>query len=230
VSLEDLRVVIALAMVGFLLLLRFDSARFGAAEWDPGPGYDTPMGLIVRGTWPIVAMILASIAALVLPAGPAALGIEPAGGRTAESIVLAITFGGLGIGAVFGIAYLRTRTWPPRFVPLAGVPRVALNAIGAALVDEIAFRGVLLSLLLTAGFPPLAAFLVQDIVYGLATRLGAQNVTLPLLGAALVLGAVNGLLVLSTGAILAPVLVHVVVRFTALCVEDGLVPLVPTED
>jgi membrane protease YdiL (CAAX protease family) len=229
VSLEELRIVVALAMIGLLLLLRFDSARFGAAEFDPGPNFDTPVALVVRGAWPLIAVFIVSVAAFVLPAGSEALGVVPAGRRTGESMALALTFGGMGIGAVFGIAYLRSRAWPPRFIPLAWVPRTALNALGAALVDEIAFRGALLSLLVTAGCPVVAAFLVQDLVYGLATRLGADNGTLPLLGAALVLGAVSGLLALSTGALLAPVLVHLVVRFAALALEDGLVPLVPME-
>ncbi|MDM7915998.1 MAG: CPBP family glutamic-type intramembrane protease, partial [Candidatus Eisenbacteria bacterium] len=219
-SLEELRIAIALAMVGFLFLLRFDSARFGAAEFDPGPNYDTPWAIVLRGAWPLLAISLASAAAFVLPAGWDALGVDPAGGRTAESLALALTFGGLGVLAVFGIAYLRTRTWPPQTIPLAWVPRSILNALGTALVDEIAFRGVLLSLLVTVGFPVIAAFIVQDLFYGLATRLGADNETLPLLGAALALGAANGLLALSTGAILAPFLVHLVVRFAALAVED----------
>jgi hypothetical protein len=226
-SFDELRVAAAVGVVGLLLLIRFDAARFGAAEYDPGPEMDTTGALVVRAMWPILAVVLAAVLALILPGSMPILGLDVATADAARTLGLVLAVAGLGVGLLLWLAWMADRAWPPGIAQLRLWPRAALNAIGAALVDEIVFRGVLLAILLAMGVPVWAAFLIQLLTYGLATRLGATSDTLPLLGAALVLGAVNGWLVLVTGGIVAPLIVHAVLRFAALVIADGRMALVP---
>jgi len=227
VTLDELRVAAAVGVVGLLLLIRFDAARFGAAEYDPGPDLDTTGALVVRASWPILAIALSVVLAVILPGGMAVMGLDVATSDTGPTLGLALAVSGLGIGVLLWLAWLDGHSWPPGLIPLRYWPRAALNAMGAALVDEIVFRGILFGLLLAMGVPVGAAYLIQLLTYGLATRLGMLAETLPLLGGALALGAVNGWLVLVTGGLVAPLIVHAVLRFTALVVERGLVALVP---
>jgi len=226
-SLDELRIAAAVGVVGLLLLIRFDAARFGAAEYDPGPDLDTPGALVVRAAWPILAMLLSVVLAVFLPGGRAVMGLDAAASDAASTLGLALAVSGLGIGVLLWLAWLDGHRWPPALIPLRYWPRAALDAMGAALVDEIVFRAILFSLLLAMGLPVWTAYLIQLLVYGLATRLGMLAETLPLLVGAMVLGAVNGWLVLVTGGIVAPLIVHVVLRFTALVVQRGLGALVP---
>jgi hypothetical protein len=226
-SLEELRIVISVALVGLLVLLRFDTVRFGAAEYDPGADNDTATGLVIRFAWPVIAIGLTAIIAVVVPPGPSAIGVVTPAQGWGPSIGLALIVSAVAIAALLALAWYRERQWPPTFAGLRDIFRAVLDAVGAAIVDEVTFRGVVLGLLLVIGIPVLAAWLVQALLYGLATRLGAMTETLPLLLAVLLLGAINGLLTLYTGSIVAGLIVHVIVRFTALIVEAGLVPLVP---
>jgi hypothetical protein len=226
-TVDELRVAAAVGVVGLLLLIRFDAARFGAAEYDPGPDMDTTGALVVRAAWPILTIALSAVLAFILPGGMPTLGMEVSTIDTARTLGLAIAIAGLGVGLLFWLAWMAEGSWPPTIDPPRLWPRAALNAIGAALVDEIVFRGILLAILLAMGVPVWAAFMIQLLTYGLATRLGASAETLPLLGGALVLGAVNGWLVLVTGGIVAPLVVHAVVRFAAIVIGDGRMALVP---
>jgi hypothetical protein len=226
-SLDELRIAAAIGLVGLLLLLRFDASRFGAAEYDPGADLDTAGALVSRASWPILAIALAALLAFVLPGGMPILGLDAGQAAFGPTVGMSFAISALGLGLLLWVTWLTGRRWPPAIAKPRFWPRAALNASGTALVDEIVFRGVLFALLLAMGVPTWAAFLMQLLTYGLATRLGAAVETLPLLAAVLVLGAVNGWLVLVTGGIVAPLIVHAVLRFAALLVGDGFLALVP---
>jgi len=224
--LEELRALLAVVLAGLLLLLRLDAVRFGAAEYEPGPDGDTAGSVLVRVAWPLLAIGIAALIGFLLPAGRAAIGMGGEALGSAETLVLSVLGSVLGVGAVLLAAWLPHRRWPPELIPLRRMPREALDAVGTAIVDEVTFRGVLLGLLLLAGLPPIWAFLIQLLVYTLATRLGASARTLPLMAAALGLGALTGILTLATGGIAAALVAHAVTRFAALIMPEPLTPLV----
>jgi len=227
VPVDELRTVLAIGLAGLVLMLRLDAARFGAAEYDPGPEDDTASSIAIRLAWPAVAIALVAAIAVILPGGPAFLNLDPATFGSTTTAGLTVVFGTLGVAIVVFGAWYPLRRWPPPLVNPWQFPREALDALGTAIVDELAFRGVLLGLLLAAGVPVLFAFLIQLFSYGIATRLGATTRTLPLLCAVMILGAVTGWLAILTGGVAAPILVHTVVRFTALVVRGSPAQLVP---
>ncbi len=234
VPLDELRTLMAIALAGLLLLLRLDAPRFSGAEYDMEPSaYDEePPGvsigdLAVRTAWPGLAIVLTAGVALLLPAGRGAIGLGASTLLSSATIVWIVLGSAVGIGAVLGLAAIRSPGWPPRLNPRAVAPRHAFDAVATAIVDELTFRGVLLGLLLLAGLPVWIAFLVQLVVYGIETRLGRYAVTLGLLAEALALGALTGVLAVATGGVAAPLVAHAVIRFAALDVEGALPPIVP---
>jgi len=88
-----------------------------------------------------------------------------------------------------------------------------LNTVATAFIDETAFRGVLLGLLLLAGVNPTLANLSQAILYTLTTRLGAPGRDRYLLLLTLGIGLIGGWLTVATGGIAAAFLGHVITRF-----------------
>ena len=82
-----------------------------------------------------------------------------------------------------------------------------------AFVDEVAFRGVLLGLLLLAGVNPTLANFSQAIIYTLTTRLGAPGRDRYLLVMTLGMGLLGGWLTVATGGIAAAFLGHAITRF-----------------
>ena len=224
VPIDDVRALMAIALAGLLLLLRLDAFRFGAAEFDTEPTRDGGGSAFLRVSWPVLAVALTAGVGVLLPAGLPAIGF---GSDGAAVMIWAVCGAAIGIGAVLCVAYLRDPVWPPRRRSPDGSARLALDAVGTAVVDELTFRGVLLGLLLLAGVPPIAAFTLQLLAYGLETRLGRSRATVALLAEALALGALMGVLVLVSGSVLAPLLAHAAIRFAALDVEGGVPPLLP---
>ncbi len=225
VPIDELRSLMAVALAGLLLLLRLDAPRFASAEYDSGDGADSVGWRLTRLAWPVLAILLAAGIAILMPAGPAAIGLGAAQASSAASIVLAILGAAVGAGAVVGLAWLLGPSWPPRLPGTSDAVRYAFDAVATAVVDEVTFRGVLLGLLLLVGVPPAVAFLGQLLVYGLETRLGRSSATLGLLAETLALGVLTGLLALATGSIAAPLVAHAVTRFAALDLGDGSPPL-----
>ena len=113
--------------------------------------------------------------------------------------------------------------WPPASPGCAtatsGCPRrgtypgALANSLGTALIDEVAFRGAFMGLLLAAGLPTLGAIAIQALVYGLATRLGAPGRSHAMLLMSLALGVAAGATVVATGGIGAAVIGHAIARF-----------------
>lgn len=218
--LDQLRVLLAIALAGLLLMLRLDARRFGGAEYGPGPDDSESGSVATRIAWPALAVALTAVIAVILPSGAADVGVDRSTFVSGATIALSLLGCGLGIGAVLLLGWLADGRWPPDLLGLREIPAAALDAGGTALVDELTFRGVLMGLLLAAGVPALLALLIQVLAYGIATRLGASARTLGLLVEDLLLGAAMGVLTLLSGGIVAAVVVHAATRFAALAVRD----------
>ncbi|MFI5262507.1 MAG: type II CAAX prenyl endopeptidase Rce1 family protein, partial [Candidatus Limnocylindrales bacterium] len=195
---------------GLLILVRLDAARFGAAEYvdqTAGGGWRAPGR---RLAWCAVGLAVGAAIFVLHPAGLTTLGLA-VGADRAEAVGLGLAFGIAGTVLVAGFAWLRYGRL--RLPPARMYPGAVVNALGTALIDEITFRGALLGLLLAAGVPTVAAVAIQDLVYGLATRLGAPGRSRAMLLITLVVGAAAGALTVATGGIGAAVIGHAITRF-----------------
>ena len=207
---EQLRTLLVLGLTGLLVLLRLDAARFGTAEYDdegaPG-GWRTGT---VRLGWYAVGVGLAAAIFLIHPdpVGTLNLGV---GSDRAQAIVLGLLFG-LG-GSLVAAAFAWFRYGRLRLPQARTYPGAILNSVCTAFIDEVAFRGVILGLLLALGVPAAWAILLQDLGYGLVTRLGAPGRSRAMLLLSLAVGAVAGGLTVLTGGIGAAVLGHAITRF-----------------
>src|SRR5512144_1822028 len=151
-------------------MLRLEAARFNAAEYDD-PVDGQPPSFRRRVAWYVIGIVLVVGIFLVHPAPEEDFALG-AGDRS-----LALTYGFLyaaaGTAIALGIALYRYRRL--RFPDAWSYPGALLNAVVTALVDEVAFRGAVLGLLLLTGLEPTAANAIQAILYALATRLGAPG-------------------------------------------------------
>jgi membrane protease YdiL (CAAX protease family) len=206
-SLENL---IILATVGLLLLLRFDAARFGAADYDdeesPG-GIRTRLG---RLSWYIFGSFLIIAVYFLYPQPLSELHLQigdPRGVVFLAGIGLAL------IGMVYATGYAWWRYGDFRFPPGHRYPAGILNALATAFIDEATWRGILLGLLLQSGWPVWGAVGFQAVLYALATRLGAPGRPRALLLLSLGIGLMGGWVTVATGGIGAALLMHAVTRF-----------------
>ncbi|HET9682435.1 MAG TPA: CPBP family intramembrane glutamic endopeptidase [Candidatus Limnocylindrales bacterium] len=203
------RILVALALTGLLILLRLDAGRFGAAEYDePVSGESRLRAWYRRIAWYVLGVGLAISIVVVHPAAMRdlllAVGDRPAG------IVLGLVLGLLGAGQALGLAwyhYRRIRLPDPTMYPGALV-----NEIVTAFIDEATFRGALLGFLLFWGVDPLPAIVIQTLAYALATRLGAPGRDRYMFGLALVIGVVGGWASVVTNGIGAAFLGHAITR------------------
>jgi membrane protease YdiL (CAAX protease family) len=205
---EQLRVLVALGFGLLLLLLRLDAERFGAAEYDE-PLDTTPVSLRRRLAWYVLGVALIAAVLLVYPRSAAHL---PLGlGDRLGAIILGFTYGTLGVIQAWAFAtyrYGRLRLPDPDSYPGALV-----NAIMTALVDEAAFRGIILGFLLAAGLDPLPAVVIQALVYTLCTRTGAHGRGSYMFWLSLAIGLASGWATVVTGGIGAAFLGHSITRF-----------------
>lgn len=206
---ETLQTLIVYAFVGMLLLLRFDAQRFGAADWDdeeaPG-GWRT---WVRRLSWYFFGILLIVLIYRLHPLPISVLNLEMGDDRT-QAIVAGLALAAVGTLVVFAYALLRLGGL--RLPPGNRYPAALLNAIGTAFIDEAAFRGILLGLLVAAGWPVELAIASQAVAYALATRLGARGRPIGPLLLALAIGGVAGLVTVETGGIGAAILGHAVTR------------------
>ena len=206
---EQLRVLMAFGFSLLLLLLRLDAARFGAAEYDE-PSDVTPQSLRRRLAWYVLGIGLIGAVLVVYPrsATPLPVGL----GDRLGAIILGFTYGMVGLAQAWAFAtyrYGRLRLPDPDSYPGA-----LINAILTALVDEAAFRGILLGLLLATGLDPLPAIVIQAFVYTLCTRTGARGRAPYMFWFSLAIGLASGWATVVTGGIGAAFLGHAITRFS----------------
>jgi membrane protease YdiL (CAAX protease family) len=203
------RVLVALALTGLLIMLRLDAGRFGAAEYDePVAGEGRVRAWGRRIAWYVLGLGLIAGIVVIHPAATRDLLLTV--GDRSGGVVLGIVLGLAGATQAAALAwyyYRRIRLPDPAMYPGA-----LTNEILTAFIDEATFRGAVLGFLLLWGVDPLPAILVQAIGYTLATRLGAPGRDRYLFGLTLVIGLVAGWATVATDGIAAAFLGHAITR------------------
>jgi len=201
---------VILATVGLLVLLRFDAARFGAADYDdeesPG-GLRTRLG---RVSWYAFGILLIGVIYFLYPQPLTDLHLQMGDPR---GLVFLAGIGLAVIGMLYAVAYAWWRYGDLRFPPAHRYPAGILNAIATAFIDEATWRGIVLGLVLHQGVPIGLGIGFQAVLYALATRLGAPGRPRLLLVLSLAIGLVGGWITVVTGGIGAILLAHAVTRF-----------------
>ena len=206
--LPSLRTLIAAGLALLLIMLRLEASRFSAAEYDDPLDGRAP-SLRRRIAWYGIGLALVAAIFLVHPSPQVDFALG-AGDRP-KSLAYGFLYAAIGTATALGIAFYRYRRL--RFPDVWSYPGALLNAVVTAIVDEVAFRGAVLGLLLLTGVNPTAANLIQAILYALATRLGAPGRNRWLLVMALLIGVAGGWVTAVTGGIAAAFLGHAVTRF-----------------
>lgn len=205
---DPIRVLVALALTLFLVILRFEAEKFGAAEYDEPARPGQRGSFLRRFSWIILGFALAGALLLVHPDPAGELGLTLGDRGTALLVGFAL---GL-VGTLQAAAYAYYRYGRLRLPPGWTYPGAVLNGIGTAFIDEVTFRGALLGLLLLTGLNPVTAVVVQAFVYTLATRTGAPGRGRYMFVLTLIGGLVAGWATVVTGAIGAAFLAHAITR------------------
>jgi hypothetical protein len=200
---------ITLAFTIFLVVLRFQSALFGVAEYaDTGPdGHLTRLRR--RLSWYLIGFLI--ILAIVEVDPTVGFDLFVGLGDRASAILLGIAFGVAGTALAIGVALLRYRHL--RLPPVSSYPVALLNALGTAFIDEVTFRGAVLGFLVLLGLNGWLAIVIQALIYGLATRLGARGRDRSVFVMALLLAVATGWATIQTGGIGAAFIGHTIGRF-----------------
>ena len=203
------RVLVAVALTGLLILLRLDAPRFGAAEYDePVPGESRLRAWGRRSAWYVLGIGISIGIVVIHPAAMRdlllAVGDRPGG------ILLGILLGLLGVAQAVGLAWYHYRR--VRLPDASMYPGAITNEVLTAFIDEATFRGALLGFLLFWGVDPLAAIVIQALGYTLATRLGAPGRDRYMFWLSLVIGLVGGWASVATNGIGAAFLGHAITR------------------
>jgi hypothetical protein len=205
---EVLQYCLFIGFVGLMFVMRLDTRRFGAAEWDDAAG--DASAWLARITWYAagVALGLIIFALHREPASELNLAFAPDRG---EALFLGLLYGAAGTAAAFAIAMLtRGRIV---FPSPARYPGGVVAAVGTAFFDEFLFRGVLLGVLLSLGSPDWLAVGASAAVYAAAIRASTGGRGLLTILMALAAGIVGGFAVLVTAGIAAAFMGHAVTRF-----------------
>jgi hypothetical protein len=197
---ESIRILIASGFFMLLVLLRLESERFGAAEYDE-PG---KRGVWTRLSWYALGLALLGAIYIVHPQPHDVLLLLV--GHRSEALLYGVALAALGTLAVAGFA----RFWygELRFPVSRAYPGAALNAVGTAVIDEATFRGALLGTLIWIGLPQGSSVLVAAIAYVLVTRLAAPGRHRVMMLLALGLGLLGGWATVVTGGIGAAIIGH----------------------
>jgi hypothetical protein len=200
---------ITLAFTLLLVVLRFQAALFGVAEYADGGPEGEPTRLRRRLSWYMIGLLI--ILAIVLVDPTVWRDLFVGLGDRASAILLGIAFGVAGTALAIGVAWLRYRHL--RLPPVSSYPVALLNALGTAFVDEVTFRGAVLGFLVLVGLNGWLAIVIQALIYGLATRLGAPGRDRSIFALALVLAVATGWATIETGGIGAAFIGHTIARF-----------------
>lgn len=207
--LPALRTLIAVGLALLLVMLRLEAARFNAAEYDDPIDGHAP-SFRRRAAWYAIGLILVVAIFRVHPSADVDFALS-AGDRT-QSLIYGFLYAGIGTAVALGVALYRYRRL--RFPDAWSYPGALLNSVMTALVDEVAFRGAVLGLLLMTGLEPTAANAIQAILYALTTRLGAPGRNRWMLLMVILVGLAGGWVTAVTGGIAAAFLGHAATRFS----------------
>jgi hypothetical protein len=206
--LPTFRTLIAVGLALLLVMLRLEAARFSAAEYDDPIDGRAP-SLRRRVAWYGVGIGLVVAIFSVHPSPQEDFALS-AGDRS-QALAYGFLYAFAGTVIALGIAFYRYRRL--RFPDSWSYPGALLNSVVTALIDEVAFRGAVLGLLLMSGLEPTAANAIQAILYALTTRLGAPGRNRWMLVMAILVGLAGGWVTAVTGGIAAAFLGHAATRF-----------------
>ena len=206
--LPTLRTLIAVGLALLLVMLRLEAIRFNAAEYDDPIDGQAP-SFRRRVAWYAIGILLVVAIFLVHPAPQKDFALS-AGDRS-QALTYGFFYAAIGTAIALGIAFYRYRRL--RFPDAWSYPGALLNAVITALIDEVAFRGVILGLLLLTSLEPTAANAIQAILYALTTRLGAPGRNRWMLVMAILIGLAGGWVTAVTGGIAAAFIGHAAIRF-----------------
>jgi hypothetical protein len=206
--LPTIRTLIAVGFALLLVMLRLEAVQFNAAEYD-----DTfdgqPPSFRRRLAWYGIGVLLVVGIFLVHPSPENDFALSV--GDRSSALVYGFLYAAIGTATALGIALWRYHRL--RFPDVWSYPGALLNAVGTALIDEVAFRGAVLGLLLLTGLEPTTANVIQAILYALATRLGAPGRNRWMLVMAILVGLAGGWVTAVTGGIAAAFIGHAAIRF-----------------
>jgi hypothetical protein len=200
---------IALAFTLLLVVLRFQAALFGVAEYADTGLEGQPTRLRRRLSWYLIGFVI--VLAIVVVDPTVATDLFVGLGDRPRAVAFGIAFGIGGTALAMGVAWLRYRHL--RLPPVGSYPAALLNALGTAFIDEVTFRGAVLGFLVLVGLNGWLAIVIQALIYGLATRLGAPGRDRSIFILALVLAVATGWATIETGGIGAAFIGHTIARF-----------------
>ena len=206
--LPTLRTLIAVGLALLLVMLRLEASRFNAAEYDDTINGEAP-SFKRRISWYGIGVVLVVAIFLVHPAPE--IDFALGAGDRPQTLFYGFLYAAVGTAIALGLAYWRYRRL--RFPDVWSYPGALLNSVVTALVDEVAFRGAVLGLLLITGLEPTAANAIQALLYALTTRLGAPGRNRWMLVMAIGVGLAGGWVTAVTGGIAAAFLGHAATRF-----------------
>lgn len=206
--LHQFETLIAIGLALLLVMLRLEAVRFNAAEYDD-PVDGLAPSFRRRVAWYAIGIVLVVAIFIVHPSPQRDFALG-AGDRSL-ALAYGFAYAAVGTAIALGIAFWRYRRL--RFPDVWSYPGALLNAVVTALIDEVAFRGAVLGLLLLTGLEPTAANVIQAILYALTTRLGAPGRNRWLLVMAILIGLAGGWVTAVTGGIAAAFIGHAATRF-----------------
>ena len=200
---------IALAFTLLLVVLRFQASLFGVAEYADGAQDGERIRLRRRLSWYLIGLLITLAVVTIYPNVSSELFVGL--GDRAQAVLLGIAMGVAGTMLAVGVAWRRYGHL--RLPPVSSYPVALLNALGTAFIDEVTFRGAILGFLVLIGLNGWLAIVIQALLYGLATRLGAPGRDRSIFVLALVLAVATGWATIITGGIGAAFLGHTIGRF-----------------
>ncbi len=205
---ETTRILVCMGLGFLLVLLRLDAYRFGTAEY-LGEAIGTPLAISRRRlAWYLLGLSFSVLIVVLHPDAQGELGLHF--GDDPAVLLAGLGYGAIGVAQAAGVGLWRNGTLE---LPEArALPWGITDAVLTALLDEIAFRGVLLGFLLAAGLDPVPAIVIAAIVYALATRTGAPGRDPYRLLLALGIGLLGGWLTVATGGLGAAFVGHAITR------------------
>jgi membrane protease YdiL (CAAX protease family) len=203
------RSLITIGLAALLIMLRLDAERFGTAEYYEATRDGEQPRIRRRLAWYGLGFAIAIAILFIHPSPQRDLFLGP--GDRLPAVLGGIIYGLIGI--VVAVSFATYRYHRIRFPDAWSYPGALLNSTATAFIDEVAFRGVLLGLLLVAGVNPTLANFSQAIIYTLTTRLGAPGRDRYLLILTMGIGLLGGWLTVATGGIAAAFLGHAITRF-----------------
>ena len=203
------RSLVSVGLALLLILLRLDAEKFGTAEYYEATRDGERPRVRRRIAWYGLGFAIAIAILFIHPSPQRDLYLGS--GDRLGALIGGIAYGLLGIAVA--VSFATWRYHRIRFPDAWSYPGALLNSTATAFIDEVAFRGALLGLLLIAGVNPSLANLTQAILYALTTRLGAPGRDRYLLLLTLGMGLIGGWLTIATGGIAAAFLGHAITRF-----------------